>query len=495
MPEAIALPLALGLDLGTSAFKVALVTARGEVMASGEAPILTASAAAGVAEQDPSQWLTAAGGAVSALATAADAAEPRWRARVSAIGLTGQLPTLVVLGEDGALGPAITWKDARADATASAVIGTRRRELYESTGMPIDGRYLAPMYHHHWRKRRGEARMLLSAKDYLCFALTGAQVTDPSTAAGYGLYDLDAGEFSGKWCALWEVPRELLPEVRPACSIAAPLHREGARVLGLRQGIPVTVGAADSVSAAYAMDVTTDARRVCVAMGSSTVVLDAVEARLTDPKMRYLLTPHMQPRGYAREMDLLATGTGHRWMSELFGLGPGELERLAGQSPPGARGVTFAPYLGGGEQGALWDPTLRGAVQGLTLHTDRSDLARAYMEGVGFEIRRCIEVLAETNAVAEVVLAGHLAEVPFALQMLADILARPVQPFPPLSPAALGAALGALRMLDAGSQVRLQEVWPKAISPGAGRTDYESRFIEYLNVSARCSAGPAGSPG
>jgi xylulokinase len=236
----------------------------------------------------------------------------------------------------------------------------------------------------------------------------------------------------------------------------------------------------------------TFARRVCVAMGSSTVILDAVRARRTDPQMRYLLTPHVEAPWYAREMDLLATGSGHRWMSELFGFGPGELERLAEQSPPGARGVTFAPYLAGGEQGALWNPNLRGAVQGLTLHTERNDLARAFMEGVGFEIRRCIEVLAETDTVAEIVLAGHLADVPFALQMLADILARPVQPFPPLSPAALGAALGALRALDPNSRVQLQQVWPQAVSPGAARSAYQTRFEEYLDVSARCSAGSIG---
>jgi len=495
MPEATALPLALGLDLGTSAFKAALLTAQGRVLASGEAPVLTLSTAPGEAEQDPSQWLTAAGRAVSALAKAADAAEPHWRARVAAVGLTGQLPTLVVLGEQGELGTAITWKDARADATAAAVIGARRRALYESTGMPIDGRYLAPMFHHHWRARRAQARSLLSAKDYLCFALTGARVTDPSTAAGYGLFDLEAAEFSQEWCALWEVPRELLPEVRPAHSIAGGLHSAGATILGLREGIPVTVGAADSVSGAFAMGAMTFARRVCVAMGSSTVILDAVRARRTDPQMRYLLTPHVEAHWYAREMDLLATGTGHRWLSELLGCGPGELERLAEQSPPGARGVTFAPYLAGGEQGALWNPNLRGAVQGLTLHTDRSDLARAFMEGVGFEIRRCIEVLAETDTVAEIVLAGHLADVPFALQMLADILARPVQPFPPLSAAALGAALGALRALDPNSRVHLQYVWPQAVSPGAARSEYEARFEEYLDVSARCSAGSMGSPG
>ena len=488
MPEVIAPPLALGLDLGTSAFKGVLLSAQGEVLASGESPVITLGAEPGAAEQDPSQWLAAARSALSQLSKAADASEPHWRARVAAIGIAGQLPTLVVLGEQGALGPAVTWKDARADATAAAVIGARRRALYESTGMPLDGRYLAPMFHHHWRGRASQARSLLSAKDYLCFALTGARVTDPSTAAGYGLFDLEAGKFSEKWCALWELPRELLPEVRPAHSIAGSLHAMGAVVLGLREGIPVTVGAADSVSGAFAMAPLTNTRRACVAMGSSTVILDAVRARRTDPAMRYLLSPHVEAHWYAREMDLLATGTGHRWLSELLGFGPGELERHAAQSPPGARGVTFAPYLAGGEQGALWNPNLRGALQGLTLHSERSDLARAFMEGVGFEIRRCIEVLAETNAVAEVVLAGHAAQLPFALQMLADILARPVQPFPPLSPAALGAALGALRALDPHVRVRLQQAWPKAVSPGADRGDYESRFADYLEVSARCAA-------
>ncbi len=492
MPESAAPHLALGLDLGTSAFKAVLLTARGEVLASGESPVITVGTVRGEAEQDPTQWLTAARDALSGLDRTMGAREPHWRAHVSAIGLAGQLPTLVVLGGEGALGRAITWKDARADATAARVIGARRRELYQSTGMPIDGRYLAPMFHHHWRTRRAQARSLLSAKDYLCFALTGARVTDPSTAAGYGLFDLAAGDFSPQWCALWDVPRELLPEVRPAHSIAGALHGAGAAILGVPEGVPVTVGAADSVSGAFAMTPLTSGRRACVAMGSSTVILDAVRARRTDPKMRFLLSPHVEPNWYAREMDLLATGGGHRWLSELLGFGPGDLERHAEQSPPGAHGVTFAPYLAGGEQGALWNPSLRAAVQGLTLDTGRSDLARAFMEGVGFEIRRCIEVLAETEAVAEVVLAGHITEMPFALQMLADILARPVQPFPSVSPAALGAALGALRALDPNSPVRPQQAWPGAVSPGANRREYEARFVEYLDVSSRCGAARTG---
>src|SRR5581483_7983659 len=98
------------------------------------------------------------------------------------------------LGVDGPLGNAIAWSDSRADAWAGERLDpARKAEIYRRTGMPIDGRYLAPMYRFHWHDRRRELTGLLSAKDYLCFALTGCAVTDPSTAAGYGVHALGAG--------------------------------------------------------------------------------------------------------------------------------------------------------------------------------------------------------------------------------------------------------------------------------------------------------------
>ena len=51
------------------------------------------------------------------------------------------------------------------------------------------------------------------------------------------------------------------------------------------------------------------------------------------------------------------------------------------------------PYLGFGEQGALWDPTLRGSIGQLTLAHTRADIARALLEGVALEVRRCVRVL------------------------------------------------------------------------------------------------------
>jgi sugar (pentulose or hexulose) kinase len=467
-------PLVLGVDLGTSAVKIVAVSPAAGVVGAGTAAYPTFSPIPAQAEQDPADWLRALHEAMIDLDRTIASERPAWRRHVQAVGLAGQLPTLVCLGREGVLGRAITWKDARADrATAALIDSAQRRALYRQTGMPLDGRYLGPMFHHHWRGRRDEVTAVLSAKDYLAFELTGERVTDPSTAAGYGLFDLATGQFSGPLRELWGIRPGVLPVVRPAHSAAGSLQPALAGSLGLAPGIPVSVGAADSVSAAFAM-AGLEEGTACVTMGSSTIIIDAVSVPQLDPHVRYLLTPHVAPGWYGREMDLLATGTGYRWLSELLGLAPGMLDQRAAQAPPGAHGLVFTPYLAGGEQGALWNPSLRGSILGLTLQHSASDLARAFLEGVGFEIRRCLDVLAESTPVDNVVVAGHLTQQHTSLQMLADILNRPVQAYSGESPAALGAALGALQLVSLPLPARARAA---AVLPRGG---YESLYHDYL---------------
>jgi sugar (pentulose or hexulose) kinase len=226
---------------------------------------------------------------------------------------------------------------------------------------------------------------------------------------------------------------------------------------------------------------------VCLVMGSSTIVIDAVQEPQLDPKRRYLLTPHARPGWFGREMDLLATGSGYRWLGQILGGTSAEIERQAAGSVPGARGLFFAPYLAGGEQGALWDPSLSGVLQGLRLHHGAGDIARAFLEGVQFEIRRCLEVLAETRPIGRILLAGHMAERKPSLQMLADILRRPVEPFAFLSPAALGAAL----LAPGARPVRRPAVKSHAsFMPGAAAGEYDLLYRRYLALFPRLAASP-----
>ena len=96
-------------------------------------------------------------------------------------------------------------------------------------------------------------------------------------------------------------------------------------------------------------------------------------------------------------MDLLATGSAITWLAGLLGgdLDAAGLVELAADTDP-ARAPVLLPYLSPGEQGALWDPALRGAVAGLDLSHGREHLARALVNGIVLESRRCLAVLDET---------------------------------------------------------------------------------------------------
>jgi len=480
--------LTLGIDLGTSAVKVVALGSDDAVIGEAAAGFSTYAALSQQAEQQTADWLRAVAGAMRALSDdLAGKLGTDWAEQVAAIGLTGQLPTLVCLDEAKPVGAAITWKDGRADAwAASRLDPARRTQMYARTGMPLDGRYLAPMFQYHFGRGIAAVRTILSAKDYLLFELTGLRLTEPSTAAGYGIYDLQERRFSEDLADFWQLPPALLPRVTGANTLAGPLSDAGAALLGLYTGIPVCTGAADSVCASFAMAGLNE-RVVSIIFGSSAVVIGASATPRLDADARYLLTPHVTDEWYGREMDLLATGSGYRWLSDLFFWADGDIDRHAAQSVPGAHGLCFPPYLAGGEQGVLWNPRLQGAIFGLNLRHSRADIARSFLEGVFFEIKRCLEVLAETAPIDSVMISGNLLESTSSVQMLADILQRTVGTVPDRSPAAVGAALLSRRIVGVKLELDRHEPSRPLIQPDKPTARaYAGMYQQYLTRSERC---------
>ena len=120
------------------------------------------------------------------------------------------------------------------------------------------------------------------------------------------------------------------------------------------------------------------------------------------------------------------------------------------------------PNLSPGEQGALWDPLLHGAVVGLDLSHGRQHLARALVNGIILESRRCLAVLDETGGFGRAVeVAGGSAADPSFRADLADATRRLVS-LPrddDTDHSARGAALIAALAIDGG--------WPDGAFPAA----------------------------
>ncbi len=409
----------VGVDLGTSSLKVVALDGDGGVLARARADYPTHRPEPGAAEQEPADWWRALDQALRELGR--EVAADRW----CAIGLSGMLPTLVGLDRDAQpIGRALTWQDARADADGERYRESAGTGLYARTGQWVDGRYLVPMMTRLAAQGApaADAEWLCGAKDALFAHLTGQPATDPSTASGYGCYDLSRG----RWDEAIAPARWRLPEVLPSTT-ARPLRCELAAAWRAPQGLPVVLGAADSVLGAYALGIDAPGE-VAYLAGTSTVILGRVEASTRDPAHRFLVTP-LAAGGYGAEMDLLATGSALAWLAALLGLaGPGELARLAADVPPPAAPVMLA-YLAPGEQGALWDPTLTGALTGLHLGTTRGQLARALRTAIVAESARCVAVLGQLapgSASGEVAMAGAALDRGFA-QDLADATGRPVR--------------------------------------------------------------------
>jgi len=456
-------PVVVGLDLGTSAIKAVALSEAGEVLGRATAEYPTRRLEPGAAEQSSDDWDEAVDTVLTALARRVE--PTRWRA----IGLSGMLPTLVELTAEGEVAaPAITWQDSRADAEARAIIEQHGlATIYCTTGQRLDARYLLPM---HQRSRRG-AR-IAGAKDYLFHRLTGEWVTDPSTAAGYGAYDLTEKRWDAELLGATSVPA-----VMPS-STTAPLRAEMAERYGTAARLPVVLGAADSVLGAYGLGVDRPGETAYIA-GSSTVILSFSAIPVLDPMMRYLVTP-MTDDGFGLEMDVLSTGSAFAWLARTLRLPGGAAELLAlAESSDLGRAPRFLPYVSPGEQGALWDDDLVGVIHGLTLQTEAADLARGLVSGVIVESRRCFGVLAEaTTDTAEVRVTGRSAATDWFRQDLADAIGRPVTFVDgETDHSAVGAAL------FAGRVVGHADVTPKAqlivTEPRTDRFDVWSELAEH----------------
>jgi xylulokinase len=226
------------------------------------------------------------------------------------------------------------------------------------------------------------------------------------------------------------VDAAMLPAVRPAAEVVG----ETRTPVG---DLPVVVGGADTPLALLAAGA--DGLQVNLGTGAQVLLPGWSPAPADDPPVH----------GYADvgegwyAMAALRNG-GSAWpqAARMLGLPAAEFFALAAESPAGAGGVTFRPFLSG-ERGAVAGPGERGSWRGLGAGTTRAELARAALEGVVFAVAAAAELLSPPDDV--VVVTGGGARTLVVRQLLADVLGRPVQHLGLRSASAVGAALLAAR--------------------------------------------------
>jgi len=407
----------LGIDLGTGSVKVAVVDDDLNMRQQTEATYAVSSPRPGWAESNPHDWRRAV---ESCLAEIADHMAGR---QIDAVGLCGQMHGVVLTdAQFQPLRPAILWADTRSALQARDMAAAFDDHRLAQLGSAAVAGFAATSL--RWVAENEPAvfanmRYALQAKDWLRIVLGGRIATDSSDASGTLLSDVATGAWDDDALAWAGVQRDQLPDIMAS-------DDEGGEIRIGKQGVPITVGAADTAAVLFSSGIQAGQGFIAVGTGAQVVrVLDRPEldpslrthtfARAGEPGSGWYRIGAVQNAGLALEVAL-------RWLGADVAEAHAALDQGLSLHDP-----IFIPYLAG-ERTPFMDPNLRGSWLGLSLNTDRNAMLRSVLVGLAQATALAVEaVFPESDRTPLLILGGGTRDERFRA-LLADAVNRELLP-------------------------------------------------------------------
>ena len=411
----------IGIDLGTSAVKLLLVDAAGQVLNTVSVEYPLRFPQPGWSEQDPADWWNAVTEGIGALLEGYDAS------LVAGIGCGGQMHGLVALdAADEVIRPAILWNDGRTDKEAEYLNETVGREVLASRTANIAfAGFTAPkilwMRNNEPENFRRIAKIMLP-KDYINYKLTGVHSCDYSDASGMLLLDVQHKCWSAEMLALCGVTEAQMPKLFESWEVTGTLLPEAAAALGLPADVKVAAGAGDNAAAAVGTG-TVHNGDCNLSIGTSGTLFIASDTFGVDGNNALHAFAHAAG-GYHLMGCMLSAASCNKWLcEEILHTKDYAAEQAAiPEDLPGRNRVFFLPYLMG-ERSPINDTDARGLFLGLSMDTSRADLVLAVLEGVAFALRDSLEVARALGLqISSSKLCGGGAKSPLWRRILANVL-------------------------------------------------------------------------
>lgn len=427
----------LGVDLGTTATKAAVIDASGTVLA--RSRVTHPAARAGSrGRADPQAWRRSVAAACGALGSAADS--------VAAMGIVSLCPAALLLDAAGEpTTAAVTWDHPQLREHCTEVeplwgpahqdrIGNR---LDPSTAMAISYRFFAECEPQALQR----ATTFGLVTTWLGRWLTGEWAVDPTQASYTGVFSLADGawDWIPQAAAALGMPPGILPPIRPTLSVIGHLTPGAAAEIDVPQGIPVVVGGGDTPAGAYLMGVAPGGPAL-LTIGTTHVVTRSHSR--PDPRGAALQRADIRPgqwltHGVTNGGDGLTFGA-----SLLSGMGirgVRDVIQIAATADPGdtAMAPTFIGHVLP-ERGPLWLDSPVTAVLDLLPPTTVSAASLGVVEGVCFVDRMVIDYAVPADQ--PIVVATPSQSDPLLPQVFADYLGRELHVAEETHLSAVGAA-------------------------------------------------------
>jgi glycerol kinase len=310
------------------------------------------------------------------------------------------------------------------------------------------------------RAERGEVKAG-TVDSWLLWQLTGGarHATDHSNASRTQLMNLKTLAWDPDMARLFDVPPAILPEILPSDS---PFGETAAGATALPAGLPIHAILGDSHAALYGHGIDGPGR-IKATCGTGSSLMTVTDARVWSAHGLSSTIAWSQASGalHALEGNISVSGHTAAFVTQLLGLKDEAALTALAASVPDSGGVCLVPALAG--LGAPhWNDEARGLVSGMNLGTTPAHVARAALEAVALQIHDVFMAMqADLHGVLpELNVDGGASRNDLLMQLLADLIDRPVR----RTDAAEVSALGAARLAARGLGFDL------ALSDGVGRT-------------------------
>lgn len=419
--------LLLGIDIGTSACKVAVFDEDGGVLAQANKPYQVYYPQAGWAEQDADEWWDAICEGVREV-LAADGVDAEL---IRGIGVDGQSWSAIPVDRAGnALCRTPIWMDTRARDICDRV----KAELGTQTIFGVAGNDFLPSYVTPkllwFREEKPEifekAYKFLQSNSYIVMKLTGVMSQDYSQCYGIHFFDMHNLSYDEELARRMGLSPDLFPELYPCDGVVGTVTREAAALTGLKAGTPVVAGGLDAACGALGAGVF-KAGQTQEQGGQAGGMSICTDQALAHEKL--ILGTHVVPGLWLLQGGTVGGGGTLKWFRQELGRGMSfdELTREAECVSPGSDGVVFLPYMAG-ERSPIWNPDAKGVFYGLSFDKTRGHMIRAILEGVAFSLEHNLRVAGETGIKVDVLNAmGGASNSVLWTQIKADVTGKTIQ--------------------------------------------------------------------
>lgn len=425
-------------------------------------PIKTAISAEKV-EQDPKEWWQSAEKLIGRAACECK------EICIDYITVTASASCLVCVDKSGTpLMRALMVSDKRAEEESQYISQLDEfKKVHKETLLDMTASLMLPRI--LWLKRNmpeiyHETDKFLSPNDFMLYKLSGFYVTDYFNAIKFH-YNPDKECYPEKLLNILGVSEQSLPVVMNPGDTVGRIDAVLAEKLGISKNAEIVVSSYDAICSFIGSGAAEDGEASDVS-GTVTVLRALSRDRnLHNNPLIYNLPLHKENANIIGGSNNLGGGL-IEWVKQCYyqnEIYPYEvMEKEAGESVLGAKGLIFLPYLLG-ERAPIWDDNARGVFFGIERMHTRKDMTRAVFESTGFIDMDMIAAIEQTGIkIKSVRLSGGLARVNLISQIKADILGRDVLVLSEFETTSTGAAM--MVMMGKGYYKDLREAADKFVA-------------------------------